>query len=559
MRNYMEEYKYWLDSNVIDEETRKELESISGNESEIEGRFSHLMTFGTGGLRQVMRAGISTMNVYTVRHATQALSNVVKKEGGKSVTIAFDSRNNSQLYAKESACVLAANGIKAYLFESLRPTPELSFAVRETGSKAGINITASHNAKEYNGYKVYWEDGGQIAVDKANEIAKEIESIDIFASVLTMDYDVAVNEGMIEIIGKDIDEKYLENVLAQSVGSEFVEKYGESVSIVYTPFHGAGYKLVPEVLKRIGIKIIPVEEQMIVDGNFPTVKSPNPENREGFKMAIECAKKHEADIVIGTDPDSDRCGCAVRNGSDYEILSGNKMACLMLDYLISVKKENKSMPVRPCVCKSIVSTLMADKICRDNNVSLVKVLTGFKFIGEKIMEFERDSSYDFLFGFEESLGFLTGTYTRDKDAILASMLLAEIVCYYKDKGMTVYEGLQALYDKYGYFEELNESIWFEGYDAQEKMSNMMVKLRNNPPSTLGNKVINVVDYMGEVHGFSKSNVLEYELSDGCQIYVRPSGTEPRVKTYLLAQGASRSDAKARLQTMSEAINKILKG
>ena len=553
----MEEYKYWLESGVIDDATRAELEAISGNEEEIEGRFRALMTFGTGGLRQVMKAGISTMNVYTVRHATQALANVVKREGGKSVTIAFDSRNNSQLYAKESACVLAANGIKAYLFESLRPTPELSFAVRETGSTAGINITASHNAKEYNGYKVYWSDGGQIATKKAGEIADEISAIDIFADVKTMVYDKAMDSGLIEIIGDAIDEKYLANVLAQSVGKKYVEKYGNQISVVYTPFHGAGYKLVPEVLRRIGVKMIPVEQQMIVDGNFPTVKSPNPENREGFKMGIECAKKNNADIVIGTDPDSDRCGCAVRNGDDYEILPGNKMACLMMDYLISVRKENGSMPAKPAICKSIVSTLMADKICKDNEIALVEVLTGFKFIGEKIMEFERDGSYDFLFGFEESLGFLTGTYTRDKDAILASMLLAEIACYYKDKGMTVYEGLEALYEKYGYFDELNESIWFEGYDAQEKMSNVMVKLRNEPPAKLGAEVINVVDYLGEVPGFTNSNVLEYELSDGCKVFVRPSGTEPRVKTYILAQGASRSDAKARLKTMSEAINKLL--
>ena len=558
MRNYMEEYKYWIDSNVIDRKTRAELESIAGNEKEIEGRFRQMMTFGTGGLRQVMKAGISTMNIYTVRYATQALANVVKREGGESVVIAYDSRNNSPLFAKESACVLAANGIKAYLFESLRPTPELSFAVRETGSTAGINITASHNAKEYNGYKVYWSDGGQIAGDKADEIANEIASIDIFADVVTLSYDKAKAGGFIEVIGAEIDEKYLENVLAQSVGKKYVEKYGKEISVVYTPFHGAGYKLVPEVMNRIGVKIIPVEEQMVVDGNFPTVKSPNPENREGFAMAIESAKRVGADIVIGTDPDSDRCGCAVRNGDDYEILSGNKMACLMMDYLISVRKENGNMPENPYICKSIVSTLMADKICKDNGIPLVKVLTGFKFIGEKIAEFERAGNGNFLFGFEESLGFLTGTYTRDKDAILASMLLAEITCYYKDKGMTVYEGLEALYEKYGYFAELNESIWFEGYDAQEKMSEVMVKLRNEPPAELGAEVVNVVDYLGEVLGFTKSNVLEYELADGCQVFVRPSGTEPRVKTYILAQGASRSDAQARLKTMSEAINKLLR-
>ena len=557
MRNCYEEYKYWLESEVIDEETRKELEAIEGNDAEIQGRFNGMMTFGTGGLRQVMKAGISLMNVYTVRYATQGLANVVKASGGKSVAIAYDCRNNSALFAREAARVLAGNGLKAYLFDGMRPTPELSFAVRETGSMAGINITASHNAKEYNGYKAYWEDGAQVANENADAIADEISKLDIFKDVKVADYDEAVKSGWIEIIGAEMDEKYLTKVLEQSIGKKYIEAAAKDVKIVYTPFHGAGMKLVPEVLKRIGIKnVITVSEQMIEDGNFPTVKSPNPENSEGFALGIEYAKKNNADLIIGTDPDSDRCGAVVRNGDEFVVLSGNQMACLMLEYLITVRKEQGTMPAKPFVSKSIVSTLAADKICKENGIEMIPVLTGFKFIGEKIKELE--GKKDFLFGFEESLGFLAGTYTRDKDAIFAAMILAEVACYYKSKRMSVYQGLQQIYEKYGYFVEKNESIWFEGYDAQEKMADVMKKLRNEPPTELGAKVVKVTDYLGDVSGFSKSNVLAYELADGCSLTIRPSGTEPRVKTYILAQGASRSDALARSQAISEAINNILK-
>ena len=568
MRTYREEYEYWMNSPVVDEASKKELAAIADDEKEIAGRFSRMLTFGTAGLRGIMAAGLNNMNVYVIRYATQALANVIIQNGGQEggsskeghgVAIAYDSRNNSPLFAQEAACVLVANNIKVYLFDALRPTPELSFAVRETGSIAGINVTASHNAKEYNGYKVYWADGAQTAPEKADGISSEIDRIDIFKDVKTMDFEDAKAKGLVEMLGAEMDEKYLAKVIEQSVGKKYIDAAAKDMSIVYSPFHGAGYKMVPEVLKRIGIsEIIPVEEQMIPDGNFPTVKSPNPENSEGFALSIEYAKKHNAELVIGTDPDSDRCGTVVKNGDDYVVLSGNQEACLMLDYLINVKREQGTLPENAAICKSIVSTTMADAICAANGIKCFHVLTGFKFIGEKIKEFEASGDYSFLFGFEEAIGFLAGTYARDKDAIVAAMLMAEVGCYYKSKGMTVYEGLQELYKKYGYFVEKTESFWFEGFDAQEKMANVMVKLRQNPLKKIVSDVVNTVDYLDDIPGFTKSNVLSYDLADGCTVIVRPSGTEPRVKCYIMAKGESQDQAQERCQAMLAEMKDILK-
>ena len=568
MRTWKEEYQYWLESAVVDEKTKSELKALEGNDAEIEGRFSKMLTFGTAGLRGIMAAGLNNMNVYTIRYATQAVANVVIANGGQldgsskeghGVALAYDCRNNSPLFAQEAACVLAANGIQVYLFDAMRPTPELSFAVRETGSIAGINITASHNAKEYNGYKVYWADGAQTAPDKADGIANELKKIDIFSDVKTMDFDEAKSQGLVKMLGEDVDEKYLAKVIGQSVGKKYIEAAAKDISIVYSPFHGAGYKLVPEVLRRIGIDaIIPVEEQMIPDGNFPTVKSPNPENTEGFALAIKYAKKNNAELVIGTDPDSDRCGAVVRNGDDYVVLSGNQEACLMLDYLINVKREQGTLADNAAICKSIVSTTMADAICEMNGIKCFHVLTGFKFIGEKIKEFEESGDYTFLFGFEEAIGFLAGTYARDKDAVVAAMLMAEVGCYYKSKGMTVYEGLQELYKKYGYFVEKTESFWFEGYDAQEKMANVMVKLREHPLTKINSDVVRTTDYLGDIPGFTKSNVLSYDLADGCTVIVRPSGTEPRVKCYIMAKGATADEAQERCTAMLAEMKEILK-
>ncbi len=567
MRTYREEYEYWLASDKVDAATREELISIKDDEEEIKGRFGEMLTFGTAGLRGIMKAGTGCMNVYTVRYATQGLANLIVKEGGQEggassegngVAIAFDSRNNSGMFAKEAASVLAANGIKARLFDGMRPTPELSFAVRQTRSIAGINITASHNPKEYNGYKVYWADGAQLGPEHADAVSSEISGIDIFDDVRTMDFVEAVNSGLVEIIGDEIDSLYIDRVMETSVTRKYIDQVGKDMKIVFTPFHGAGYKLVPEILRRQGYgAVIPVEEQMIPDGNFPTVKSPNPENTEGFALAIEYAKKNGAELVIGVDPDSDRCGAVVKAGDGYKVLSGNQMACLMMDYIFTVRREMGTMPERPFACKSVVSTLMADRICERNGVKLFEVLTGFKFIGEKIKEFEETGEYNFVFGFEESIGFLGGTYARDKDAVFAAMMMVEIGCYYKARGMSVYDGLMELYDKYGYFEEDTRSKMLEGYGAKETMDSIMKRIREDQPAEVGLKVKSVKDYLAGVPGFTRSNVLYYELEDGCAVAVRPSGTEPKIKTYVLAEGSSVSEVSGRCARIRESIDALL--
>ena len=567
MRTYREEYEYWLASDVVDEKTKEELKAIEGNDLEIEGRFKAMLTFGTAGLRGIMGAGIGMMNVYTVRYATQGLANLIIANGGQiggespegnGVAIAHDSRNNSRLFAEEAAAVLAANGIKVYIFDDMRPTPELSFAVRETGSIAGINITASHNPKEYNGYKAYWADGAQLGPEHADIVSAEIAKVDIFKDVKTMDYDKAVAEGLIEILGDEMDEIYIGKVMETSITHKYIDQVAKDMKIVFTPFHGAGYKLVPEILKRQGYgAIIPVEEQMIPDGNFPTVKSPNPENTEGFALAIEYAKKNDAELVIGVDPDSDRCGAVVKAKDGYKILSGNQEACLMLDYIFTVRKELGKMPEKPFVCKSIVSTVMADKIAADNGVKMYDVLTGFKFIGEKIKDLDENGDEHFLFGFEESIGFLGGSYARDKDAVYAAMMMAEMACYYKAQGMSVYDGLMALYKKYGYFVENTESTVFAGFDSAERREAVMARIRENAPEEIGLKVESVTDYLGDVPGFTKSNVLFYKLADGCAVAVRPSGTEPKIKTYVMAQGATADEAEKNRKAVREAVDALL--
>ena len=567
MRTYREEYEYWLTSDVVDEKTKEELKAIEGNDLEIEGRFKAMLTFGTAGLRGIMGAGIGMMNVYTVRYATQGLANLIIANGGQiggespegnGVAIAHDSRNNSRLFAEEAAAVLAANGIKVYIFDDMRPTPELSFAVRETGSIAGINITASHNPKEYNGYKAYWADGAQLGPEHADIVSAEIAKVDIFKDVKTMDYDKAVAEGLIEILGDEMDEIYIGKVMETSITHKYIDQVAKDMKIVFTPFHGAGYKLVPEILKRQGYgAIIPVEEQMIPDGNFPTVKSPNPENTEGFALAIEYAKKNDAELVIGVDPDSDRCGAVVKAKDGYKILSGNQEACLMLDYIFTVRKELGKMPEKPFVCKSIVSTVMADKIAADNGVKMYDVLTGFKFIGEKIKDLDENGDEHFLFGFEESIGFLGGSYARDKDAVYAAMMMAEMACYYKAQGMSVYDGLMALYKKYGYFVENTESTVFAGFDSAERREAVMARIRENAPEEIGLKVESVTDYLGDVAGFTKSNVLFYKLADGCAVAVRPSGTEPKIKTYVMAQGATADEAEKNRKAVRDAVDALL--
>jgi len=567
MRDFREEYRYWLESDVVDEATKEELRSIEGNEEEIEGRFKAMLTFGTAGLRGIMGAGLGLMNVYTVRYATQGFANLIIKEGGhiggnspegSGVAIAHDCRNNARLFAEEAAAVLAANGIKSYIFDALRPTPELSYAVRECGAIAGINITASHNPKEYNGYKAYWADGAQLGPEHADVVSAEIDKVDIFKDVKRMDYQEALDKGLVEVLGEDMDEKYLEQVMATSITDKYIKEVGKDLKIVYSPFHGAGYKLVPEILKRQGYgAIITVDEQMVVDGNFTTLKSPNPENTEGFELAVEYAKKNDADFVIGTDPDSDRCGAVVRTGEGYKVLTGNQIACLMLDYIIRMRKELGIMPAKPFACKSIVSTVMANRICEANGVEMVEVLTGFKFIGEKIKEMDEGGDYNFIFGFEESIGFLGGTYCRDKDAVFAAMMLAEIACYYKAQGMSMYDALVGMYERYGYFIENTESKVFEGFDSAERREAVMAHIRENAPSEVGLPVTGIKDYLKGVEGFTKSNVLFYELSDGCAVAIRPSGTEPKIKTYVMSCGSSEAEAEARRKAIRTSVDELL--
>lgn len=555
--SYIDEYMKWLNSPVVDEETKGELKALEGNDDEIRLRFSGMMNFGTAGLREVMRAGMNGMNVYTVRYATQGLADLIRNCGedvGGGVTISYDSRNNSRRFAEESAGVLAANGIHVNIFDELRPTPELSFALRETGSIAGINITASHNTKEYNGYKVYWSDGAQLPPEHAAQVSASMERNDIFDDVMTMGFEEGIEKGLITVIGRDIDEKYMSKVLEQSVGGKYVEKAADDFTIIYTPFHGTGYKLVPEVLKRLGMKhILTVPEQMVIDGDFPTVKSPNPEYIEGFHLAVDMARKNNVDLIIGTDPDGDRCGIVVRNGDDYETLTGNQIGVLLLNYLITARREQGTLPENAAAVKSIVSTTMANEICNANGIEIFETLTGFKYIGEKIKEFQASGDHTFLFGFEESNGYLAGTYARDKDAVVASMLIAEMGCMYKMRGMSLYQGMQELYEKYGYFKEGVVSVPFTGLGAREKMSSIMDGLRSDPPEKLCLDVDRIRDYKtGEIRdlrdgsvsstGLPESNVLFYDLEGGCSMIVRPSGTEPKVKLYIMTKGKDGREA-----------------
>ena len=555
--NYKDEYLKWMNSPVVDEDTKAELKAIENDEDQLKLRFSGMMSFGTAGLREVMRAGLNGMNIYTVRYATQGLADLINSCGenvGGGVTISYDSRHNSCEYARQSAAVLAANGIHVNIFDELRPTPELSFALRYTGSIAGINITASHNTKEYNGYKVYWSDGAQLPPEHAAQVSASMERNDIFDDVKTMDFEEGVEKGLITLIGSEIDEKYLEKVMEQSVGSRYVEQAAGDFTIIYTPFHGTGYKLVPEVLKRLGMKhVLTVPEQMVIDGDFPTVKSPNPEYIEGFAKAIEMARENDVDLIIGTDPDGDRCGVVVRNGDDYETLTGNQIGVLLLDYLITARREQGTLAPNSAAVKSIVSTTMANAICEANGIKLFETLTGFKYIGEKIKEFLETGQYTFLFGFEESNGYLAGTYARDKDAVVASMLIAEMGCMYRTKGISLYQGIQALYEKYGFFKEGVTSASFSGLEAKAKMNSIMEGLRNDPPEKLGLKVERIRDYStgkilnvkdgstGET-GLPESNVLFYDLEGGCSLIIRPSGTEPKIKLYVMTRGQSEKEA-----------------
>ena len=557
---YQKMYDKWMNSEVVDEETKKELAALEGNEAELESRFSSMLDFGTAGLRGTMGAGLYRMNVYTVRYATQGLSDLIlangKEAAKRGVCIAYDSRINSQEFAWEAACTFSANGIFVYLFDELRPTPELSFAIREHGAIAGINITASHNPKEYNGYKVYWEDGAQLPPQHAKQIFDRLTDIDLFDDVKTCSKEVAINSGFIKVVGRAFDEKYIDKVLGESVGKQYVKQAADQFKMIYTPIHGSGYRLVPEVLQRLGVKhLLTVSEQMEPDGLFPTTQSPNPEEKDALRLAIELAKQEDIDLIVGTDPDADRVGIAVRdNDGEYITLTGNQIGVLLLDYLIQSRKANGSLKDNAVVIKSIVTTNMAQSIAEQNGVHVMDVLTGFKFIGEKIKEFEETNEYSFLFGFEESNGYLAGTYARDKDAIVASMLIAEMACYYQLNSMNLYNALHVLYDKYGYFEEQCISITIGGLNGIETIKSITRSLRKQPPKTFANiPIVKIRDYQtgkvvnvqnGDVAdtGLPDADVLFYELEDGSSVIVRPSGTEPKLKLYIMVKATSKEEA-----------------
>ena len=563
MRNYKEEYQRWLDSPALSEEEWSELNAIAGDEKEIESRFFAPLEFGTAGLRGTMKLGLHHMNIHVIRHATQAFANVIVAEGEeamrKGIAIARDCRLNGSEFAREAACVMAANGIHVRIFEDLRPTPELSFAVLHYGTAAGLNITASHNPKEYNGYKVYWSDGAQLPPQKAEAIAQQMEAIDIFTGFKTCDFDEAVKAGKIEILGQETDEAFLEQVLSQAIDKEAVAAVADDFKIVYTPFHGCGYKLVPEALKRLGIKhLYPVPEQMVIDGSFPTVESPNPENPEGFYLAIDLAKKVGSDLIIGTDPDSDRIGTMVRSGDEYVTISGNQMGVLLLDYVISAKKATGTLPENAGALSSIVSTGMARVVAEQNGVHFEDTFTGFKFMAERVASWEAAGSYKYIFAFEESYGYMMGDYVRDKDAVTASMMVAEMAAHYYRKGMTLLDALNALYEKYGWYKEKTLNLVMPGLDGLQKMKALMSSLRENPPTEIGGEeVIRLRDYqdgsifvagLGKVDKtpFAGSNVLYFELADGSSFIIRPSGTEPKIKVYLLIRGTSGADCEERI-------------
>lgn len=572
--DYTQQYEKWLNSPALTDEERGELASVRGDKTEIESRFFAPLAFGTAGLRGVLGMGVNRMNRFTVGQATQGLANLVLQNGKEAmergVAIAFDSRIKSDEFSRLAACILAENGIKALLFDSLRPTPELSFAIRHYGCIAGINVTASHNPKEYNGYKVYWEDGAQLPPKEADVVAGEMERLDMFTDVKIGDYDKHLASGMIRILSKETDEAYLSEVMKMAVNPDCVKQVADTFKLVYTPFHGAGYKLVPEALHRLGYKhILCVEEQMVIDGNFPTVKSPNPEDKAGFALAIELAKRNGVDLIIGTDPDSDRAGVVLKNSEgDYVTLTGNQIGVLLIDYIIKAKKLTNTMPEHPAVLKSIVTTEMARKVCQVNNVDCFDTFTGFKFLAEKIKEFERIGSHRYIFAYEESYGYLCGDFARDKDAVTASLLIAEMAAYYKTQNLTLYDAMQQMYQKYGYYCEQTISITMPGVAGLTRMKELMAELRQQPPAEIGGEKIKVLrDYLSGVEKeagnetkmeLSGSNVLYYILEDGTSFIIRPSGTEPKVKVYIMANGKSKEEAEEKVARYQEAAKEIVK-
>ena len=568
MLDYRKEYKRWLASDALNADEKAELQAIAGDEKEIESRFYGPLEFGTAGLRGTMKVGLHQMNVHVIRWATQGFADVIAAEGDeakkKGVAICMDCRVNSMAFARAAAEVCAANGIRVRIFESLRPTPELSFAVRYYGCQAGINVTASHNPKEYNGYKVYWADGAQLPPQHAAAIAAQLEKIDIFTGVKRMDFDEAVKAGLITLLGEETDKMFMTNVMAMVNDRSSVAQVANTFKVVYTPFHGCGWKLVPEALRGLGVKnLYCVEQQMVLDGTFPTVVSPNPENPEGFYLAIELADKVGADFILGTDPDSDRVGIMVR-GADGKFIpvTGNQTGVLLLDYLIGAMRRAGKMPEKPYFLKTIVTTEMARKVAESNGVTCCDTFTGFKFMAEKKNALEAAGEGHVIMSYEESYGYMLGDYVRDKDAVTASLLITEMAAWYAAQGMTLYDAIQALYKKYGWYGEKTHNLVMPGLDGLEKMATLMKSLRSAPPVAIAGVDVAVrKDYQdgsavdcatGAVSKMelSGSNVLRYELADGTTILVRPSGTEPKIKVYILTKGADAAERDANIEKYS---------
>lgn len=571
--DYIQEYKRWLDN--ADAKTVAELKAIENDANEIKERFYKNLEFGTAGLRGIIGAGSNRMNSYVVGQATQGLANQLIKTNPDadeiSVAIAYDSRIKSDEFAKVSAAILAANGIKVYLFEELKPVPELSFTVRYKKTTAGIVITASHNPAKYNGYKVYGADGAQLNPELAAIVLDEIGKTDMFKDVKTCDFDKAVADGKIVMIGDDVESAYLDCVAAQSINSDLIREKGDNLTFVYTPFHGSGNKPVRKILKRMGFdNVVVVKEQELPDGRFPTVKSPNPENKEGFTIAIEYAKKCGADLIIGTDPDADRVGIIVKNkNGEYNTYTGNQVGAMLTEYILSSLKSRGELADDAYVVKTIVTTNLTKAICDNYGVEMKEVLTGFKFIGEKIKESEETGKGTYIFGFEESYGYLKGTYARDKDAVVATMLIAEMTLWCKENGSSLAEFMDGIYAKYGRYIEYVESVVMEGIDGSEKIAAIMDKLRTDTPTSIGGKkVMAVRDYETSVRTeiksgtteeilLPKSNVIYLELEDGNNFIVRPSGTEPKIKLYCLLRGKDSAAAEDLLAKVKDDIKKIV--
>ncbi|HIT14529.1 MAG TPA: phospho-sugar mutase [Candidatus Scatomonas merdigallinarum] len=566
--DYKEVYESWLSNPYFDEKTKEELRGIAGDENEIKERFYKELEFGTAGLRGIIGAGTNRMNIYTVRKTTQGLANYILSVDGQSkgVAIAYDSRRMSPEFANEAALCLAANGIKAYIFESLRPTPELSYAVRKLGCIAGINITASHNPPEYNGYKVYWEDGAQITPPHDSGIMAEVGKVTDFAEVKTMPREEAEKAGLYQVIGQAVDDSYMAELKSQVLHMDSIQEMADQLKIVYTPLHGTGNIPARRVLKELGFNhVYVVKEQELPDGEFPTVSYPNPEAEEAFALGLKLAKEVDADLVLATDPDADRLGVRVKDAKtgEYHTLTGNMSGCLLADYEIGQKKALKGLPEDGALITTIVSTNMAGAIARYYGVKLIEVLTGFKYIGQQILNFETSGKGTYLFGFEESYGCLIGTHARDKDAIVATMALCEAAAYYKSKGMTLWDAMIQMYERYGYYKDDIKSITLKGIEGLAKIQEIMDTLRKNPPKQIGaykvtatrdykeDKIVNLATGETGTTGLPSSNVLYYDLEDDAWLCVRPSGTEPKIKFYYGIKGTSLEDADAKSEAMGK--------